>query len=99
MLKLFELGELQLSEVAIRWKKIFHVGIISGGNFPGGGYSGGGDLLSGNYPGGSYTKGEFLCKNCPVGSYTGWEFSLGGVFRVGIVQWESSGWQFSVCFM
>ena len=59
----------------------------------------GGDLLSENYPGGSYTKGEFLGKNCPVGSYTGWEFSLGEVFLVGIVQWESSGWQFSVCFV
>ena len=29
------------------------------------------------------------------GSYPGWEFSLVGVFRVGIVQEELSGWQFS----
>ena len=31
----------------------------------------------------------------PDGSYPGWEFSLVEVFRVGIVWWESSGWQFS----
>ena len=39
--------------------------------------------------------GVFLGRNCPDGSYSGWEFSLVEVFRVGIVQWESSWWQFS----
>ena len=38
-----------------------------------------------NFPGG----------NCLGGSYPGWEFSLVGIFMVGIIQWESSGWQFS----
>ena len=33
--------------------------------------------------------------NCQDGSYPGWEFSLVGVFWVGIVQGESSRWQFS----
>ena len=34
--------------------------------------------------------GNFLGGNAPGGSYPGWEFSLVGVFRVGIVRWESS---------
>ena len=37
---------------------------------------------------------DFPCGNCPR-SYPGWEFCLVGVFRVGIVQWESPGWQFA----
>ena len=44
-----------------------------------------GVILVGNFPGG----------NCPGGSYLGWEFPLAGVFRVGIVRGESSGWEFS----
>ena len=43
-----------------------------------------GIVLGGNCPGG----------NCIGGSYPGWEFSLVRVFRVGIVQWESSGGNF-----
>ena len=39
--------------------------------------------------------GVILSGNFLGGSYPGWEFSLVGVFWVGIVQWESSGWQFS----
>ena len=33
-------------------------------------------ILGGNFPG----------VNCPGGSYPGWEFSLVGIFRVGIVR-------------
>ena len=43
-----------------------------------------GIVLGGNCPGG----------NCIGGSYPGWEFSFVRVFRVGIVQWESSGGNF-----
>ena len=38
-------------------------------------------ILGGNFPSG----------NCLGGSYPEWEFSLMGVFRVGIVRGESSG--------
>ena len=34
--------------------------------------------------------GNYLGGNCPGGSYPGQEFSLVTVFKVGIVQWESS---------
>ena len=47
------------------------------------------------FPGGNFPVGKFPGGKFPVGSYLGWEFSLVGVFRVGIVQGESSGWQFS----
>ena len=40
-----------------------------------------GVILGGKFPGGNYSGG----------SYPGWEFSLVGVFRVGIVGGESSG--------
>ena len=39
--------------------------------------------------------GVFLGGNCPGGTYPGWESSLMEGFWVEIVQWESSGWQFS----
>ena len=38
--------------------------------------------------------GVILGRNCRGGSYPGWEFSLVGVFRVGIVRGESSRWEF-----
>ena len=38
--------------------------------------------------------GKFPVGNCPGVSYPRWEFSSVGVFRMGIVRWESSGWQF-----
>ena len=44
-----------------------------------------GVILGGNFPG----------ENFPGGSYPGWEFSLVWVFRVGVVQGESSWWEFS----
>ena len=44
--------------------------------------------------GGSYPGGSFPGWNCPGETYPGWEFFLVEVFRVGIVRWESSGWQF-----
>ena len=44
-----------------------------------------GVILGGKFPGGNFLSG----------SYPGWEFSLVGVFRVGIFRGESSGWEFS----
>ena len=42
---------------------------------------------------GIFQVGVFLGGNCPGGTYPGWEFSLVEVFRLGIVRWESTGWQ------
>ena len=42
-----------------------------------------------------FLGGHFQGGNFPGGSYPWWEFSLVGVFRVGIIRWESSGQQFS----
>ena len=44
---------------------------------------------------GNVRVGVILGGDFPDGSYPGWEFSFVGVFWVGIVRWESSGWQFS----
>ena len=44
---------------------------------------------------GNVRVGVILGGDFPGGSYPGWEFSFVGVFWVGIVRWESSGWQFS----
>ena len=52
-------------------------------------------ILGGSFSGGNFPDGSFPGGNCPGGSYPGWEFSLVGVFRVGIVRGKSSGWEFS----
>ena len=44
---------------------------------------------------GNYIRRNFLDCNNPGGSYPGWEFSLVGVFLVGTIRGESSGWKFS----
>ena len=56
-----------------------------GGNFPDGSY------LGGNFPGEIVRVGVILGRNCPGGSYPGWDFSLVGVFRVGIVREKHPG--------
>ena len=53
-----------------------------------------GVILGGNFPGGSCTGGIILVGNCPGGIYPGWEFSLVGVFRVGIVRGNHPGGNF-----
>ena len=74
---------------------IFQVEVILGGGFP-----------DGSCPGWEFSElelssvrvfrvGVILGRNCPGGSYPGWKLSLVGVFRVGIVWGESSGWEFS----
>ena len=65
-------------QVGLFWVGIFRMGIVRLGVILGGNFPGG------NCPGGSY----------PGGSYPGWEFSGLGIFRVGIIRRESSGWQF-----
>ena len=86
--------------IRLIWVEIFQMGISLGENFLGG------NCLSGGYPGwelfgwelswvrivqvGVIVGGNFL-----GGSYPRWEFSLMGDFRLGIVWWESSRWQFS----
>ena len=58
---------------------VVRVGVFLGGSCPGENFPGG------NFPGWEFTRG----------TYPGWEFSLVEVFRVKIVRWESSGWEFS----
>ena len=45
-----------------------------------------------------FRVGVFLGGNCPGETYPRWEYSLVEVFRVGIVRWESSGWEF-LCYL
>ena len=75
------------------------VGVFQGGSCPGGNFPRGvfrvGVFLGGSCPCGNFPGGVFLGENCPGGTYPRWEFSLVEVFRVGIVRWESSGWQLS----
>ena len=69
---------------------ILRVGVFLGGSFPGGSF------LGGSFPGWEFSGGVvFLGGNCPGGTYPGCEFYLVEIFQVGIVQRESSGWEFS----
>ena len=79
-----EFTELNIVWVGTILNRIFWIAIIRVGTFWVGIFQVG-VILGRNFPGG----------NCPGGSYPGWEFSLVGVFRVGIVQGKSSGWEFS----
>ena len=81
------------------------MGVFLGGSCPGWNFAGG------SFPGwefsgcefsgwkfswvGVFRVGVFLGGNCPGGTYPGCEFYLVEIFQVGIVQWESSGWEFS----
>ena len=83
---------------------IFCVGDFLGGSCPGGNFLGG-SFTRWKLSGWEFSwveifrvvifqVGVFLGGNCPDGTYPGCELSLVEVFQVGIVQWESSRWQF-----